>query len=91
MIRIVNDYSILHLYDEIKYVLEESLQNLPEHCSLVSRVAHILIVSAFSQGDMSEVYKHNKYLNTSYLPTLRSNAAHVFISDDETKVRIFIF
>jgi hypothetical protein len=85
LIRIVNDYSILHLYDEIRNVLVESLEKLPEHCSVVSRVAHVLIVSAFSQGDIVEVYKHKRYLNSSDLLTQRSSAAHVFINDDESR------
>ena len=50
MVKVANDYSILHLHGEIEHVLQDALRNLNSGCISFSRVAYTLSVLYFSRG-----------------------------------------
>ena len=83
--RVANDYSVLHLHDDIRTVLVKALSRLDSDCTTHSRIAYILSVMSFSQGLVGEAEKYYTLLNPTDLVFQRAQAAQVMIGKDETE------
>ena len=83
--RVTNDYSVLHLHDDIRTVLVKALSRLDADCTTHSRIAYILSVMSFSQGVVGEAEKYYALQNPTDLVFQRAQAAQVMIGKDETE------
>lgn len=83
-VKIANDHTSLLLIHEAQVLFEESYFYISINSKLGKKIAHILAVLAFSQGDMIEAEKNWKYLDNNDLNQQRSLVAQVLLGGSES-------